>query len=375
MIAIPGLFRMGAILYLVCILSGFVFPKQRWLILPVAIMLSVMTYGAIGAADYIEYSEAYNSCINQPLSAFRYPAGWMILCKLFVSIGFSYQLFEAAVVLISVIFASIGFSRVTKSVNLALSLFLLYPAIMECVQIRSFLAISICFLSSTLLREINLKNVVLYLALVILSMTLHSAAISFAFFAVLAVVFSLIERGPKRFGNVLCGGRRNPVVWILCLLIGIFVFSLAVAAPQLFTFFLHPRDATYLMSLDVKPTTVLRTIPVFMLYAFTAYYARKEIGGDFLHEGVATYSILVKLYVFSLAAVIPFLLFDYNFYRFIRFATYMVIAIVCCGADACRDYRSKNQLIAIGIAACVAGCSLDLFWTLDSTAYPMLGMV
>lgn len=318
---------------------------------------------AVGYADYEEYSTAYELVLFHSNEFFRYPAGWTHLCRVFASFGIPFNTFHTLIIAISLILFFIVFHHYSRDVNLAFSLFGLYPLLIECIQFRSMLAVAICTLSLLLLEKPGYKRLLLYVFCVLLAMQFHTSVVIFLLPAVISVY-------RQCFGQK--SSKGSAYVLILSITLLLVVFFIARYAPQLISFFLHDRDATYLDDITSHVSTVIRLA---IVYLFNAYISVRvanviqENGGLSTKQEIA---FVMQTSNLLLIAGVALLFFNTNFYRFLRFFYPINIALLAFAFEGLQNKKAKAQLVILGILYVLLGTTLDLFWTFDITAAPIL---
>ena len=360
---------LGAAFYFAGIALG-IADRRRNELIPIAIALVFVSIaGATGYADYAEYSAAFYAAPYYDNELFRYPGGWMDLCRVFSSMGIPYNIFHASISAVSLGLICVTYWFYTRETNFALALLMIYPLLIECIQLRSFLASSICICGLILLRKRTIKRVLIYGIIVLLSMRFHSSAVVFLLAPFAIVARSLYERCQKKSTS-----RRREVTCLLALVatLSVVVFLIAYYSPQILTFFLHARDATYLADIETKPTTVLRAAVVYVVNIGACIICERVIVTREKHGSMGMLARLMSDISIILLATVPLLLFDYNFYRFLRMFMPVTIMLAAKAAALLPENGKRNIFVIASIGYCLIGTTLDLIWTLDTTAIPIL---
>ncbi|NQX45868.1 EpsG family protein [Paenibacillus tritici] len=180
---------MGLVGYITIILLNVLRKKGKLvkLILSV-IMISFMSFLFIGGftnADYLNYYTAYQ---NQYAPTFE--IGFRFLMKICFAFGLSYDSFLLFIFIIG-ISLRILFIKNVANINYVLALFLIYPFIIEIVQVRTFLAMSIVIFSMNYLLFDKRGNVLKYIICISLACTIHS--LSVFLFPIIIIKFNRIR--------------------------------------------------------------------------------------------------------------------------------------------------------------------------------------
>lgn len=114
--------------YLVCIgivFMGFFFKKSKIVTAIMAIYLWSLIALNTYTADFAAYEEMY-LCAFEPRYALHEP-GYMLLCKIMLSIGFSYRQFRIFIGFLVVFLVIKGLKKCSPYINIALSLLIIFP--------------------------------------------------------------------------------------------------------------------------------------------------------------------------------------------------------------------------------------------------------
>lgn len=171
---------MNILIYILLILNG-VFFKNKIKIYDIFIILflCLITFFSNDVADFENYEKAYTYISNGNIYN-DLGIGWYYLCKFGSFFNLTYIEFKIIIIFFSCIL-------IRKTVNyfiddyrystLIWSLYLIYPSILDCVQVRYFLAEAIVIFSIRYLILSNIKNNIKYICLILIAFTIHSSSI------------------------------------------------------------------------------------------------------------------------------------------------------------------------------------------------------
>ena len=118
--------------------------------------------------------------------------GWSLLCRLFYCLGLSYRGMSPAILLISIFIISRACRRINIAEDKLISLMLIFPGIMNVIQLKFFLALSIIIYSITFLQQNEKKSIVKYVVGILLATSIHSASV-FCLVYLLVILFERVD--------------------------------------------------------------------------------------------------------------------------------------------------------------------------------------
>lgn len=162
------------------LISGIFRPNK--LVYYLSILLLILIFGGVyGIADEENYLLLYNNISNNNIvskySLFSAP-GWYFCNLLAVKIGVSFQNFRLLIGLISFLLLSKFIIRFSANPNITLVLFLIFPFLIENVQIRNFFASTIFLYSLRFLKRENRYNFV-FIVFILIASSIHQIYLLF----------------------------------------------------------------------------------------------------------------------------------------------------------------------------------------------------
>lgn len=118
--------------------------------------------------------------------------GWSMLCRLFYYLGLNYRGMIPVILLISVFVISRACRRINIDEDSVISLMLIFPGIMNVIQLKFFLAYSIIIYSVTFLQRNEKKSIFKYVVGILLATSIHSAS-AFCLVYLLVVLFERVD--------------------------------------------------------------------------------------------------------------------------------------------------------------------------------------
>lgn len=337
------------IMWGVLIACGVLFPKSKGLSAAIITFMVVSIGCRTQGADYIAYALEYQLATYQKPGEVRY-VGYLMIEKLAHLFGLSFENYVFMAAVLSSLLLYWGLSQMTTNVNLALSLFLIYPYGHELVQMRNFMAdvIIVAALPIILKEKSNLIKTKLRQTIILTIVGL--AAVSIHFDAVFVVLFLAASIWiPIRVSK-----KIIPIGTLLLL-----ALVMGNVLPMLLNSF-NPRIADWLSS----RASIGMIIPIVIslwIWWLERVFTRKavgisqESGQKILYENclqVGDYIILM----------LPFFLYDITFNRVWRVFLIMLYAVASevLADKAKRRTQSIYQIALIVLVAVIFVYENDL---------------
>lgn len=161
-------------IFIALVLLGFVLKKFKIMNVLVIAYLAYLVSVSIFIPDFQNYEYIYEH-IN-PSQTFGMGMGWYWLNNLGRGLNLTYAQFRTILLLISLTLISLAiYYFLGTSPNMLWSLYLLYPAFLDMVQIRFFFAMSISFFALIFLEKQKKWSILIFLLLIFIAMKIHSS--------------------------------------------------------------------------------------------------------------------------------------------------------------------------------------------------------
>ncbi|PKU90997.1 EpsG family [Bifidobacterium thermophilum] len=181
----------------------------------VALMYGYIAWQATDRPDYDMYENDYSDVVKGVQNGITTHPLWDVLMAISNSIGISYRLFQTCIVMTSVILI-IGISAYYKdSINSIIITLLIYPGLVNVVQIRQFLSIAIAYCAYIIYFNISSKKLKIFsIVLAVLACLIHATTIIYiGVFAINKIIKNIKIVGFVTvivFGIIMC----NPNIYI-----------------------------------------------------------------------------------------------------------------------------------------------------------------
>lgn len=161
------------ILYFFLIILNILFPKNKALTIIDFVYMWILIGWSYGNADY-----------NLYVSRYSYPDRYVTLEPLYVSVeklfssyGYDYESFLLIMSFICLLIKFILINKMSSRQNIVIAMYLLFPFLMDIVQIRSFYASTLVMVAIYVLLQKKKFSIPVYIALILFSTMIHSLCI------------------------------------------------------------------------------------------------------------------------------------------------------------------------------------------------------
>ncbi|MBD5068716.1 MAG: hypothetical protein HDT50_00730 [Lactobacillus sp.] len=170
------------ILFIVIIALGMIIYRPRIIDVIAISFLGVLTYISTNVADFSSYENIYYNIA--PGKYYETGYGWYVINDLGRNLGLDYAGLKASLVVIGTLLIMSTVRYFLRcDPNMFWGLYLLYPALIDLIQIRFFIALCIVVFALRFLAHDNLRDIVIYVLLVIVAISIHTSTSFFLLFA------------------------------------------------------------------------------------------------------------------------------------------------------------------------------------------------
>ena len=265
--------------------------------------------------------------------------GWSMLCRLFYCLGLSYRGMIPAILLISVFIISRACRRINIAEDKLISLMLIFPGIMNVIQLKFFLALSIIIYSITFLQQNEKKSIVKYVVGILLATSIHSASV-FCLVYLLVILFERVDVQKS----------------ILYTAVGIIIVLISLRmVPTLVAKFLNAQVVLRYFTGAVEVSSINWIIEISLAWIIKNIQQNKD---SLLVSRSFTIICLNGL-------ILPLLIFDQNFHRFVEIE-YMIgyeLIIFYFGNKLVK--KISNKCIIMGTLLCAVIYCIKYFVPFD----------
>ncbi|MFR0509438.1 EpsG family protein [Limosilactobacillus reuteri subsp. suis] len=295
---------MAILFFILLILLGLVFNIKYWYV-PIIAFLVYLTYNSTLIPDYENYNAMYNFIANgnQDING---GWGWYWVCYYAAQYGLTYSGLRAIIMLVgcSIILITFHYFKISNKYSFTWSLFLLYPALLEIVQIRFFLAEAIVFLSFIFVSKDDVKSKIVSIIIIIIASQVHSSMYLFLLFIIFMCCYNVIIE------------RTNTIIFIIL----VASFAMRGLMAKIITIFVNDqRQDRYITNgQSLGPFGIVSTIATVMVF----YLLMREIimRTSIKEVGVRHFALIKLVYILSVFSfiLIPLSTFDPNYFRLQR---------------------------------------------------------
>lgn len=300
------------LIFVFTMFCGIFFKKFKFYWLVCFLLLSLLVVTTKKYADFSNYEYIFNYYNKGNISLIfseNGPILWNLLCYLIGKIGFSYRGMVLIVIFTSMWLINYRIKDININNNIFWSLFILFPGIIQCVQLRFFLAISIIFFGLIPLLMEKKGSLIKYIICIIISYLVHSSCLIFIIFIFLPL-----------FDKI--GYKKTLAISVAFTLILYFAFQKII--PQIASHLISTIKFNRYFNSNVTQTTTVRFIKIFFVWFlcnFTNILILKKLN-NVLYNNDNLYVLVnnIQKAISILVITTFFLVFDANFHRFIQIA-------------------------------------------------------
>ncbi len=352
------------------IIYGWIGKNRRHFWLWCAILLIVMApLTTLEYADFDNYSRAFEKIgigDYAAISSEEISIGWLVINKIFYLLGFSYRGLISSVIILCFYLIHKVVSKYKLKESVFWSLFLVFPAFIQCVQIRFFLATVICVYAFEIIIEEKRHCMMKYAALVLFSSLIHTASL----ILLLYLCIPLIEKYSKKKALFITG------------LIAVAVYFSLSAVERLAQMFVPAvRYSRYFGQYADKTSfsryvsvTLIWILSYFVSYIIKRYLGKREIsiwgGKDTKIEGCTD---RIFLYIALAGATIPFLTMDSSFHRFFE-VSYLFMYILIASFWIFLRRSIGKKIIMIALFSMLVFSMTRIYITYDTILVPFFSV-
>jgi len=328
------------LIYILLILIGLFIRVGKWYRFAVVVSLFVLVSTNIYRADYNIHLNLYNSSI-EGIYYFSVGAnyGWVLLCRLGHFINLTFDGFAIICIVISMVLIILTITRYTKTTGLSnkvLAAFMVFPALIDLIQLRHFVAISIVIFAIRFIVDRKRFGVLYYCIAVFIATTIHSAVVIYLMFVLVLLLSDKVRKVLPVFMTVFA---------VLIIILTNFttvitdISSLIIGDLRTTVYILNPITAS-------RFETIIACFALYICNFLLLKYATKNLNRSIIEESdVEPTSVLIKSFAADvrdcnilLFSTLPFIFFTNDFARFPRSMT-----VLNCIVFASDIYYERNK--------------------------------
>lgn len=317
-----------AVIFVLLILLSLILKKDNIISGIVILFLIFLNYVSPNISDFSNYEYIFHF-INE-YQKFGMGNGWLYLNEFGRSLNLNYIQFKTILVGIDLIliFSTVYYFS-QKSVNLFWGCYLLYPALLDLIQVRFFTALSIVIFSIIFLSKNKFKYYVCFLLLITLATQIHSST---AFFYLLLLT-PLIEKKECTFTILI------PIFTVVLLFLRGFLKDIVMM-------FASARQEYYFQTSTTVTTLLIYYIFILVNYEISVYCVNiSDTIPDIRSKYLSHFSKNINLLMFVL---IPLSLISPEFLRVGRFS-WIVLYMACNSIFSSGSTKQSEKYLKISI--------------------------
>lgn len=328
---------MLATTYILTIIYAWLGKNKRSFWFFCALLLMIIVNTSVKYADFENY-EFYFNGFNEGIYTIKetgLPIGWYYLCLLFGTLGLSYRAMVVFIIAVSMYLIHSRIKKYDIKEGIFWGLFIIFPGLIQCVQIRFFLGTTIVFWGLIPLLNNEKNSLIKYIASVLIAYIFHASCMIFIVFAFLPLFNHFAK---KR-------------VMLICLAATIVIYFGLSYIPELISPFIPSNRVERYFQSETSVTTFSWFIQILMVWLIGFLIAgilKKKIDNT-KDEYMMKISNNIKNIISLLFVTIPFLAFDRNFHRFLELG-YMLIFILLAYYWKKMKLNGESKLVLMSIS-------------------------
>lgn len=177
-----------------CLVIGSILIRKPNFFPPLIIVfLVVINYNAPNVADFMSYNNIYNSITDKDFHQTGY--GWYVLNNLGRTFGLDYNHYKMWTIIIAgCCIWMVSRILVGEGANIIAGLYLLYPALLDTVQLRFYTAMTIVLIGILFLVKQRQWSTTIFIVFVLVAYTIHSSAIFYIVFAFYPIIDKISDK-------------------------------------------------------------------------------------------------------------------------------------------------------------------------------------
>lgn len=169
---------------------GLILKKNNFYFFIVLCSLAYLSIISTNIADFSAMENVFNYIKFTGNEYLSLGYGWWILCKIAAGFNLTYVQFKTIILILGLILVWLSAKALNIKNNFIWSLYIIYPAITDIIQLRFFLAISIVIFLIPFLMQDNFKGYFIYiLGIIFIAAQIHNSAYFFLIFLFWKIAF------------------------------------------------------------------------------------------------------------------------------------------------------------------------------------------
>lgn len=330
------------ILYLIIIIYLLLFrrkEKRAWIIAAGAIaILSITTKDYADLQNYdplFEYINSNNFNISLSVSNVL----WALLCKMFYGLGFNYRGMVIGLIFIDYYILHRTALNMKCNENRFFGLFLIFPAIIQLVQLKFFTAYVIVAFAYSILMMPKKRSIPIFILLIVIASLIHSSA----------TLFIILILAKKEKIN-----KKN--IFIISVIIMIAIIINMNFISNVSKFIISDKQYERYVNNTITPSSFVWMLMIFLSWLICYLFAitigkkiKSNVENDYksaiIQKGIIAINILIT--------TLPLLLLDRNMHRFLEIG-FAILYFMVSSLYKEEKVNKRNISLLLILSICIA---------------------
>lgn len=326
------------VFYLIIIIFLLFFRKKQkysWLI--AAFTIVVLSITSIDYADLTNYEPLFNyynsGSFNDIFSVNN--SVWALLCKFFYSIGLNYRGMVICLLFINYYLLHKAAKNLNCNENRFFGLFLIFPSLIQLVQLKFFTAFVIIALAYSILLLNKKKSIFIYTIMVLFASLIHSSVIVF-------LIFLFIKKK-----------KINKNIIFIASIVLVIIFSLNLNfITNISKNIISEQQYERYVTDTITPSSFLWIVLIFfcwfICYCFSLLITKySKLDKNDMQQLINNKNVIS---INLLLLTIPLLLLDRNMHRFLEMGYVILFFMV---TSSFRDLKENKSYLPLILVLCV----------------------
>lgn len=326
-------------IYIICsflFLASIIKKDSKVLFLITFLLLWILVTFNYNNADYNMYQRLYNLYGNSQ-GFMSSEILFQVFCKIGNFFGMSYRVFRAIYSTITIVLLANSFKHLTKNCSIVSGLYMIFPFLLDAVQIRHFMAIALVIYGLRFLVTDNNKDIWKYIVCNIL-------AIGFHYIAIFCLLFVILKFFENKKILIFCIALDLILIILIISGIGVTILSYILPMEKVQAYFITNQYKTSFLIMCIA--TIIQILTIIYANIISAIWNKKYINNIYeeeenknIEKEKKIIDIILKINTLSLL-LIPTFFFNIQMYRMSR--TILILDYIMLGISLGKKNRKDN---------------------------------
>ncbi|HFU3980232.1 TPA: EpsG family protein [Streptococcus suis] len=178
------------LIFIIVVFLGFIIKDSKFINTVIVLFIWIIMGFNYSNADYLNYQYSY-LLIGSNYYSSNMEIGYQFLMKISNYLDLTYQQFVMVISMVGLLLITSTIKKYSNHPNTVLALYMIFPLLLDTVQLRGFLSMSIVVFAIRYLEVENKINIFKYLSLIAIAFSIHFSAF---FYFLFIIIFFIDEK-------------------------------------------------------------------------------------------------------------------------------------------------------------------------------------